>query len=147
MTPPRSLHIRVYWPSPGASLRMSFVRTEFRNSAAPAPLTVTSPICEMSKMPAALRTARCSLVMLVYCTGISQPPNSMSLPPSFWCAAKSEVRFNMILFHIGNTVSGADKRKIEFDSPDKFVLSKDSYPQPHQDFLRQHLVGRPAGTV
>jgi len=34
--------------------------------------------------PADLRTARCSSVMLVYCTGISQPPNSMSLPPSLW---------------------------------------------------------------
>src|ERR1039458_432383 len=39
MTPPRSLHIKVYWPSPGARLRMSFVRTEFRNSAAPASVT------------------------------------------------------------------------------------------------------------
>ena len=32
--------------------------------------------------PAAVRTAWCSSVMLVYCTGISQPPNSISLPPS-----------------------------------------------------------------
>jgi hypothetical protein len=40
-------------------------------------------------------------------------------PPSFWCAAKSEVRFNMILFHTGNTVSGADKRKNKFAAPDE----------------------------
>src|ERR1700722_15420214 len=85
----------VYWPSPGVSLRMSLVRTKLRNSAADAPLTVTSPMCEMSKIPAALRTARCSSVMLVYCTGISQPPKSMSFAPSFWCAEKSAERFNM----------------------------------------------------
>ena len=42
MTVPRSLHINVYWPSPDASLRMSFVRTEFKNVSAPAPLTVTA---------------------------------------------------------------------------------------------------------
>ena len=47
------------------------------------PLTVTSPMCEMSKMPAAFRTAACSSMMDVYCTGISQPPNSMSFPPCF----------------------------------------------------------------
>ena len=41
-------------------------------------------MCEMSNRPAACRTARCSSVMLVYCTGISQPPNSMSLPPNLW---------------------------------------------------------------
>src|SRR6266404_2961429 len=67
-----------------------------RNSNALGPLTSTSPMCEISKMPAAVRTAWCSSRMLVYCTGISQPPNSTSLPPSFWCAAKSGVRFNMI---------------------------------------------------
>src|SRR5262245_30264817 len=51
-------------------------------------------MCEMSKMPAALRTARCSSTMLEYCTGISQPPNSMSLPPRRWCAANNGVRFS-----------------------------------------------------
>src|ERR1700690_3208460 len=117
MTPPRSLHIKVYWPSPGASLRMSLVRTEFRNAAAPEPLTVTSPMWEMSKMPAALRTARCSSVMLVYCTGISQPPNSMSLPPSFWCAEKRVVLFNI------------------------------SSSQPFQDFLRQQFIRGRAAAV
>src|SRR3954470_13497345 len=58
---------------------------------------VTSPMCEISKIPASFRTARCSSVMLVYCTGISQPPNSISFPPSFWCAAKRGVRFSMLL--------------------------------------------------
>src|ERR1039457_5199439 len=75
---------------------MSFVRMELRKSAAAAPLTVTSPMWEMSKMPAALRTARCSSTMLVYCTGISQPPKSISLAPSFWCAEKSAVRLSMV---------------------------------------------------
>jgi hypothetical protein len=89
----------VYWPRPGVSFLMSFVRSWLRNSAAAAPLTVTSPMCEMSKIPAALRTARCSSVMLVYCTGISQPPKSISFAPSFWCAEKSAVRFNMNYFN------------------------------------------------
>src|SRR5690349_11199297 len=47
----------------------------------------------MSNTPAACRTATCSSMMLVYCTGISQPPNSISFPPSFWCALNSGVRF------------------------------------------------------
>src|SRR5579871_2096831 len=95
MTPPCSLHIKVYWPSPGPILRMSFVKTELRKSDATAPLTVISPMCEISKIPAAFRTARCSSVILVYCTGISQPSKSTSLAPNFWCAAKRGVRFNM----------------------------------------------------
>jgi len=48
--------------------------------------------------------------------------------PSFWCAAKSEVRFNIIFRHTGNTVSGADKRKIEFDSPDDRLIGKITFP-------------------
>src|SRR3546814_16035887 len=50
-TPPRSLHMSVYWPCPGASRVMSFVRAEFRNSGAPAPATRNSPMWEMSKTP------------------------------------------------------------------------------------------------
>ena len=34
-------------------------------------------------------------MMLVYCTGISQPPKSMSFAPSFWWAENNEVRFNI----------------------------------------------------
>src|SRR6266404_324227 len=60
----------------------------------------------MSKIPAALRTARCSSIILVYWTGISQPPNSMSLAPSFWWAEKSGVRF---IFRGGN-IKGARGR-------------------------------------
>ena len=47
----------------------------------------------MSKIPAERRTAWCSSTIDVYWTGISQPPNSMSLPPSCWCAVKRGVRF------------------------------------------------------
>src|SRR5450631_3858510 len=85
----------VYWPRPGVSFLMSFVRSWLRNSAAAAPLTVTSPMCEISKIPTALRTARCSSVMLVYCTGISQPPKSISFAPSFLCASNNAVRFSI----------------------------------------------------
>src|SRR6185436_7765622 len=87
----------VYCPWPTAILRMSLVRVWLRKAAALGPLTQISPMCEMSKMPAALRTARCSSMMLEYWTGISQPPNSMSLPPRRWWAAKSGVRFNVLM--------------------------------------------------
>src|SRR5688572_558412 len=84
-----------YCPCPAANLRTSFVSTKFRKSAAPAAVTRTSPICEISKTPAARRTARCSSTMLEYCTGISQPPNSTIRPPNFKCASYSGVRFNI----------------------------------------------------
>src|SRR5437660_6506057 len=100
MTPPRSLHIRVYWPLPAVSSRTSLVSVWFRKVSACGPLTTTSPMCEISKRPAAVRTAWCSSMMLVYCTGISQPPNSMSLPPSFWCASESGVRLSIKLFRV-----------------------------------------------
>src|SRR5580765_3358650 len=47
----------------------------------------------MSNNPAALRTARCSSTILVYCTGISQPPNSINFAPNFWCVGYNGVRF------------------------------------------------------
>src|SRR6266545_4236729 len=87
-----------YWPWPSASFCRSFVSVRLRKSEAPVPRTNTSPMCEMSNRPAAVRTAWCSSMMRVYCTGISQPPNSMSLPPNFWCAANSGVRFNIRFF-------------------------------------------------
>src|ERR1700686_3616295 len=39
-------------------------------------------MCEMSKRPAALRTAKCSSRIDVYCCGSSHPPKSTMRPPS-----------------------------------------------------------------
>src|ERR1700681_4343083 len=39
-------------------------------------------MCEMSKRPAAWRTAKCSSRIDVYCCGSSQPPKSTMRPPS-----------------------------------------------------------------
>src|SRR5688500_815207 len=38
-------------------------------------------MCDRSNSPAADRTARCSSMIPLYCTGISQPPNSMIRAP------------------------------------------------------------------
>src|SRR5215204_3963698 len=64
---------------------------------------------EMSKMPAAFRTARCSSTMLEYCTGISHPPNSISLPPSFWCAAKIGERLSDMRRKFSSGWTGANE--------------------------------------
>ena len=45
------------------------------------PVVSISPMCETSKTPALVRTARCSSLMPVYWTGISQPANGTSLAP------------------------------------------------------------------
>jgi hypothetical protein len=53
-------------------------------------------MCEMSKIPAACRTARCSSRMPVYWIGISPPPRTRrGAPPSRTCASNNGVRFNM----------------------------------------------------
>ena len=44
--------------------------------------TQSSPMCDRSKRPALRRTARCSSMMPVYWTGISQPAKSMRRAPS-----------------------------------------------------------------
>src|SRR5690606_38641142 len=62
------------------------------------PDTRISPICETSNNPAFVRTASCSSLMLENCTGNSQPPKSIVLPP--YCAYESNngVRFNSPIF-------------------------------------------------
>src|SRR5881392_1317834 len=42
--------------------------------------------------------------MPLYCTGISQPPKSMSFAPSCWCAANKGVRFNLTSFVIRHSL-------------------------------------------
>src|SRR5436853_251844 len=43
-------------------------------------------MCEISNMPTLLRTVRCSSTMLVYWTGMSQPPNAIIFPPRWTCS-------------------------------------------------------------
>src|SRR5450432_4144992 len=49
-------------------------------------------MCETSKRPAAVRTARCSSTMPLYWTGISQPAKGTRRPPSLLCSSYSDVR-------------------------------------------------------
>ena len=46
------------------------------------PVATSCPICEISKTPTLFRTAWCSSMMLLYCTGISQPPKELSWLPA-----------------------------------------------------------------
>src|SRR2546429_9972484 len=48
-------------------------------------------MCETSNTPAARRTAWCSPICELYCTGMSQPPKSTMRAPSSWCSLKSGV--------------------------------------------------------
>jgi len=87
--------------------------------AAPEPLTVTSPMCEMSKDAGGIADGEMPpSVMLVYCTGIfPAAPNSTSLRASFWCAQR---------------VACASAYQVS---------------QPFHDFLRQQFISRCAGAV
>src|SRR5688572_1645276 len=60
-------------------------------SSAPLPAISTSPMCETSNSPAAVRTAMCSAVMPEYSTGMSQPPNGTMRAPRDICDAWSGV--------------------------------------------------------
>src|SRR5918994_7134829 len=70
----------------------SFERTPWRNSWAFGPSTSSSPMCETSKTPASLRTARCSGMTPSYCTGISQPAKGTRRAPSATCRSWIGVR-------------------------------------------------------
>ena len=58
-----------------------------------------------SKSPACRRTARCSETTPPNCTGISQPANGTSLPPSSLWSAWSGVRRSDIRAIIGTTAN------------------------------------------
>ncbi len=63
----------------------------FAASSAPWPSNSISPMCETSKSPAAVRTASCSAITEVYCTGMSQPAKSTIRAPSLRWASLSGV--------------------------------------------------------
>src|SRR3954452_4409627 len=90
--PPRWLVSSVYCASPGERRSRSFESTLCRNACAALPPTCTCPMCETSKTPAAVRTARTSSMTPVYCTGISQPAKGTRRPPDSAWRAYSGVR-------------------------------------------------------
>ena len=92
MMPPSGAHSREYWARPTASVRGSEASAQASPSAAAGPSTQSSPMCDRSNRPARSRTLRCSSMMPLYWTGISQPPNSMSRAPAARCVSQSAVR-------------------------------------------------------
>src|SRR5689334_13380712 len=65
-------------------------------------------MCETSNRPTASRTALCSLIVpALYCTGMSQPPKSMSRAPCSLCTAQSGVRRRSVV----SLVTGASYPK------------------------------------
>src|SRR5918994_5345397 len=79
--PPCSFVSNVYcaWPAPIRS--RSFVSRPWRYSCAPPPASSSWPMWETSKTPALVRTARCSSVIELYCTGISHPAKGTRRAP------------------------------------------------------------------
>src|SRR5688500_1037076 len=69
-----------------------FVVSRSTASRTRGPRRYASPMCETSNSPTASRTALCSLIVPgAYCTGMSQPPKSMSRAPSSLCTDQSGV--------------------------------------------------------
>src|SRR5439155_18513970 len=91
LIPPPSRHLRLYCACPGCTPATSLVTTLLRKASASRPSTLSRPICDTSKRPATLRTARCSSRIEVYCCGISQPPKSTMRPPRATCRSYSGV--------------------------------------------------------
>ena len=108
MTPPSSRQSTEYCAPPSASCVMSFESTRCRKRSASGPVVSTSPMCETSKTPAAVRTLTCSSRMPSYCTGISQPANGTSFAPAAaWRSWSGVVR----------RVSAADDRAVQATAP------------------------------
>ena len=80
--PPRSFVSSVYCASPSPILSRSFESSDWSSSCAFGPSTWNWPMCETSKTPQSLRTARCSGMTPSYWTGISQPANGTMRAPA-----------------------------------------------------------------
>ena len=85
--PPSGWQRSEYCTCPTSSALASLVVRRCSAASAPVPSTSNSPMWLTSKSPTATRTARCSSMMPVYCTGISHPPNGTMRAPAFTCAA------------------------------------------------------------
>ena len=83
--PPSSFVSSVYCASPISS-RVEVVREQrLEQLVRVGPSTSISPMCETSKTPASVRTARCSASTPSYCTGISQPAKGTMRAPAATC--------------------------------------------------------------
>src|SRR5688572_30393813 len=80
-----------YWIWPMARREASLLVIHWTRSSAALPATSICPMWLTSKIPAFVRTARCSSVMPEYSTGMSQPPNSTIRAPIDRCRACSGV--------------------------------------------------------
>src|SRR5262245_48386941 len=113
--PPRSSSIRLYCACPSTSPDVSLVTRLCTNCWLASPTTRNLPMCDTSKSPATLRTARCSSRIDVYCCGISQPPKSTMRPPRATCRSYSGVRFVVWLLAVDGVVDfelvGVDERE------------------------------------
>src|SRR5512140_3355620 len=92
ITPPFSLQSALYCACPSLHLERSLVTTPCAASSARGPSSVTSPMCETSKMPTSERTAACSSRTPLYCTGMSKPATSTMRAPASRCASYRGVR-------------------------------------------------------
>ena len=90
--PPDSFGSSVYCAPPPSIRSRSFESAACRNACAPSPPTISWPMCETSKIPAAVRTARTSSITPAYWTGISNPANGTIRPPRARWRSKSGVR-------------------------------------------------------
>ena len=90
--PPSGRHSTLYWAPPSAILETSLESRRCSSLRASGPLVWISPMCETSKIPHALRTARCSCLTPSYCTGISQPAKSTIFAPAWTWRSNRGVR-------------------------------------------------------
>src|SRR5438445_4816954 len=80
-----------------ARVDASLLVTRWTAPSAPGPRTSNSPMWLMSKRPTAPRTVRCSSMIPVYCTGISQPPKGTILAPALTWTSRSGVRLSGVI--------------------------------------------------
>ena len=70
-----------YWACPTLSFLASFVEIFCTAASASFPASSISPMWLTSNRPALVRTARCSLTMPEYSTGMSHPPKGTMRAP------------------------------------------------------------------
>ncbi len=91
---PCSVRKAEYWALPSSSAATSLHVRCCTVSNAFGPRTRISPMCDTSKRPARVRTARCSSARPEYSTGMSHPPNDTIFPPRARCLSHRGVRLS-----------------------------------------------------
>src|SRR5262245_46342284 len=92
--PPSGRQSTEYCTWPTAKAATSLVVRVCRAVSAPGPSTSNSPMWLTSKIPTPARVARCSSMIPVYWTGMSQPAKGTMRAPALTWAAWSGVRFS-----------------------------------------------------